>query len=66
MERGSPLEKGIVAGLRDLLGAVLEEHGALAQRGRSALQHRVHLRRIGIPQPPALALHPPAAYIMFK
>ncbi len=43
-----------------LLGAVAEEHGAGAQRAGGALQQRLHLRRVRLPQTPALVLHPPA------
>ena len=60
-EGSAPLEEGIVAGLRDLLSAVLEQHGALSERSRRTLQHRVHLWRIRIAQPPTLPLHPPAS-----
>lgn len=46
--------------LRHLLRAVPEQHGALPQRRRRALQQRVDVGRVRLAQAAALVLHPPA------
>jgi hypothetical protein len=54
------LEQRAVARARDLLGAVLEEHGPLAQRGDGRGQRGVDLGRVVLAQVAALGLDPPA------
>eukprot|EP00955_Chlamydomonas_euryale_P099275 365206-Chlamydomonas_euryale.AAC.2 len=58
--RDEALEERVVARRRDLLAAVLEEHGALAQRSDRRLQRRADLRGVVVGNAAALALHPPA------